>query len=104
MSSIQYWFVQPDHPQGGVFLTVEYIYTPAMRGLREKYGVPITPDDPAEVEIIGIHDDAGAEYELPDAVMDVIVGDCFEDAERRRCDAASERAERESEYIRERRN
>jgi hypothetical protein len=35
----------------GVPLEVDYTYIPCRRGDRDRYGVPLTPDDPADVQI-----------------------------------------------------
>ena len=35
----------------GIWLEVEFTYHLARRGQRDSFGVPITPDDPEDVEI-----------------------------------------------------
>jgi len=33
--------------------------TPGSRGKRDRYGVPLEPDDPAETEIVGVYNNVG---------------------------------------------
>lgn len=48
-----------------VDVTVEYEYTPAERGERERgTGLPLSPDYPEGVEIYSVYDKTGKEYEL----------------------------------------
>lgn len=61
-------------------LTVEYTIHPPERGYRDRYGVPMEPDWPAECEIESIKDDRGVEVELPQAELTYIEQLCFEDA------------------------
>lgn len=45
----------------GQTFRVEYEYSPAERGLRGPYGEPVTPDIPAEVEVLEIYDEDGCD-------------------------------------------
>ena len=38
----------------GISFEVDYKITPACRGSRDSYGVPLEPDEPAEIEIQSI--------------------------------------------------
>lgn len=35
----------------GMEVTVEYLYIPPYRGERDRFGVPLEPDEPASIEI-----------------------------------------------------
>jgi len=38
----------------GITLEVAYDYQPQHRGSRDRYGVPLEPDEPEEVEVIAV--------------------------------------------------
>ena len=40
----------------GIDCTVRVKVTPGSRGKRDRYGVPMEPDDPAATEIVGVYD------------------------------------------------
>lgn len=45
-------------------VTCEFYYIPASRGSRDRYGCPIEPDEPADVEFIAATLENGVEIEL----------------------------------------
>ncbi len=47
------------HPQTGDPLCIEAVYHAPVRGLRDRYGAPIEPDDPEEIVICEAYDAAG---------------------------------------------
>lgn len=99
----------PDCPECGgcgeswqeIDLTIEYGYSRGMRGARDRYGVPLEPDDPEGVEIESVTDAAGTEVELTKAEEDRAEEACLRDAEERRQDAMEARAEAHYERLRE---
>jgi hypothetical protein len=58
-----------------IAVTVDYEYSRACRGLRDRYGVPEEPDEPASVEIIA------TSIPLTDKEEDQAEEKCMEDAE-----------------------
>lgn len=74
-------------------LEVEYRYSKGMRGSRDRWGVPLEPDDPEEVEIQSVTDANGNEVELTKAEMDRVEQLCFNDRAERYQDALEMRAE-----------
>ncbi len=47
------------HPETGEPLRVEAVYHPARRGLRDRYGAPLEPDDAAEIILCDVWNRAG---------------------------------------------
>jgi len=74
-------------------LAVEYGYHRACRGARDRYGVPLEPDEPASCEIESVTDANGREVELTSSEMDRLEEACEEDAADRARDAEEARAE-----------
>lgn len=74
-------------------LEVEYHYSKGMRGSRDRWGVPLEPDDPEEVEIQSVTDANGNEVELTASEMDRVEQLCFKDRAERYQDALEMRAE-----------
>lgn len=85
-----------------VEVLVEYEYERACRGVRDSYGAPLEPDEPAGVEIIAATDANGREVELTPHEADHAEERCLEDAEEARIDALAEAAERRYELARDR--
>jgi hypothetical protein len=66
-------------------ITVEYSYSRASRGARDRYGAPLEPDEDASVEITNVTDERGREIELTPRETDRVEEMCLEDAEDRAC-------------------
>ena len=65
-----------------VDVTVEYDYISEERGSREpKTGLPLSPDYPAEIEILSVTDNKGKEYDLTDDQADDITQEIFKHIE-----------------------
>lgn len=67
-------------------LEVEYRYSKGMRGSRDRWGVPLEPDDPEEVEIQSVQDANGKEVDLTKDEMDHLEEKCMDDAAERSMD------------------
>ena len=65
----------------GLEVTVEYLYTPAIRGKRERYGVQLEPDEPANIEIESVKDTHGEELIdlLANRILEQLVEEAWED-------------------------
>jgi len=75
-----------------VDVTVEYEYTPAERGERERgTGLPLSPDYPASVEIYSVYDENGKEYDLTDRQQRQIEDAIFDDIADRANDYEADR-------------
>ena len=67
-----------------VDVTVEYEYTPAERGSRERgTGLQLEPDYEATVEISAVYDETGKEYDLTDRQQRQIEDAIFDDLQGR---------------------
>ncbi len=56
----EFWFEVQDRGSGR-WLWVETAFAPPRRGERDPCGVPLEPDEPAELFIVRVEDRAGAE-------------------------------------------
>jgi len=63
-----------------ISIEVEYSYSKAYPGSRDRYGCPEEPDEPADVEIIRAIDDDGKEIELSDSEISTLSEEAMEDA------------------------
>lgn len=84
-----------------LIVAVEYGYSRASRGSRDRYGCPLEPDEPASTEIQSVTDEYGHEVELTSDEEDRADEQCLEDAEERREEARAEAAERRYELWRD---
>lgn len=69
--------------------TVEYTFYKGCRGSRDSYGVPLEPDDPAEIEITRVTDESGSEVD-PD---EVFTGDQLDEIQDKGCEDAMDHIE-----------
>jgi len=80
-SSLPTYDTTINHPETDeeIAVTVQYEYTPAERGSRERgTGLQLEPDYPASVEIYSVVDDQGTEYELSKSELERIENEIFD--------------------------
>ena len=100
-TEIEYAF---QHPNGEGDTTtlkvrVKYIYYPFCPGARERRGLQIEPDTPAEVEITSVKDTMGHDVILDEDEQGVVEAQCFQDVADNEEAAAERRAEDRRELL-----
>ena len=91
---------QPDEADHIVVkVRVYYIYYPFCPGARERRGLQIEPDSPAEVEITSVLAMNGASLELSDFQRETLEAECFQDVDDNAQAAAERRAEDRRELL-----
>jgi len=88
---------EADH--SAVKVRVYYIYYPFCPGARERSGLQIDPDSPAEVEITAVLAMNGASLELSDFKRETLEAQCFQDVADNEEAAAERRAEDRRELL-----
>lgn len=59
-------------------LVIEFTAYAGCRGARDKYGVPLEPDDPPELEIISVKKSNGDEFEPDEELNKKLEAKCWE--------------------------